>query len=70
MPGAFVIDTNVSEGEHLDEVIVVSKIAQVILDFTSLVRRIPLEREAKEGKSPVFENHFVLLDISLEYHGK
>jgi hypothetical protein len=34
------------------------------------VRRIPLEREAKEGNSPVFENFFVLLVIDLKYLGK
>ena len=33
----------------------------------SLVRRSTLERGAKEGNSPVFENHFVLLVIYLEY---
>jgi len=27
-----------------------------------------LERLAKEGDSPVGENDFILLDISLEYH--
>jgi len=32
-----------------------------------LIRRSSLERGAIEGNSPVLENHFVLLVISLEY---
>jgi hypothetical protein len=28
-----------------------------------------LERATKEGKSPVNENDFMLLDILLKYHG-
>ena len=33
----------------------------------SLVRRSTLERDAIEGNSPVFENHFALLVILLKY---
>ncbi len=32
-----------------------------------MVRRSTLERGAIEGNSPVFENHFVLLVVFLEY---
>ena len=44
----------VSEGEHVGEG----------------VRRTTLEREAKEGESPVFENPFMLLAIFLKYLGE
>ena len=43
-----------AEGEHLDK----------------MVRRITLERGTIEGKSPVFENHLMLLVVSLEYRGE
>ena len=35
-----------------------------------MVKRSSLERSAIEGNSPVFENHFVLLAVLLEYLGK
>jgi hypothetical protein len=35
-----------------------------------LVRRMTLERAAKEGNSPVLENLFALLIILLEYYGE
>jgi hypothetical protein len=35
-----------------------------------LVRKTFLERTAKEGNSPVFENPFMLLAIFLEYLGE
>jgi len=35
-----------------------------------LVKRSFLERNAKEGNSPVFENPFVLLAVLLKYLGK
>ena len=35
-----------------------------------MVRKSTLERDAREGNSPVFENPFVLLAILLEYLGE
>ena len=44
--------------------------AKIVLEGVirrSLVKRSTLERDAIEGNSPVFENHFALLVILLKY---
>ena len=52
--GAFHLKRKVSKGEHLGKE----------------VRGSTLERDTKEGNSPVLENFFTLLDVSLKYLGK
>jgi len=52
LAGSWQAGWKILEGEHLGV----------------LVRRMTLERATIEGNSPVFENHFALLVILLEYH--
>ena len=61
---------NAFEGEHLDKVCPSTDSGQTLSLSKGLVRKNTLERDTIEGNSPVSENHFMLLAIFLEYHGK